>query len=962
MKKTLIIIYTLFLAGMIFSYSKVIKVSASGYTHYDGSVFDQSTTNNEMTYELFMEKQAQVYPNKTHVAVMDGYTYEGGLFEDDQPYFDIFLDDKDISKEGLYIPETGDTTLKIYVEEAGLYHISLDYFTIKGRGASINRGLKINDEYQYKESSSVTLARFWVDEFNVSEGRTKGIDDIRPRQIEKHLWSKKNVEDNMGYYNAPYYFRFEAGLNTITFVSQREPIVLAEVKIYQAPLIKTYEQYYNDHINAGGKVIEDDYRQVVQGEEALMKSSPALNPIAEFGTNKLTPYERYITRYNAIGGVNWRIPGDEITWAVAVEKSGFYLLSLKVIQNFSRGQNATRTLKVNGSIPFREAENLEFKYDSDLQYVTIGKENNLRIYLEAGENEISLQSTIGVYGSIVNKVNSDIQSLRSLYREIVMRTGLSPDPVQDYLLTKYIKDLNLKMTTLKNSLTDSREKVIQISKGRSQLVSVFDRTIYQLDKFLKDEKNIQKGLREFEQNISSLGSWVIQVSEQPLIIDELMVHGESVELPRVRINFFERIWHEIILFIGSFKDVGDFGSSQKVDGPTIEVWTGTGRDQTTIMRQLIDESFVQKNNINVKLKMVNMDILLSATLSGNGPDIAIGVDQKLPVNWGIRNAIKDLTEYDDFNEITHWFSESAMVPLTFDNHVYGLPDTEDFLVMFYREDILNGLGINDIPKTWDDVIDISPVLQKQYLDFYIPVVQGTLSTTLYAMIEQADGSLYINGGRESGLLEPESMEAFLKFTRFFTDYGFVLEANFMNRFRSGEMPIGIANYTLYNSLAVFAPEIQGQWDYGLLPGTINKDGVIDRSTTSSITSSIILKNTKYEDETWEFLKWWHSEDVQLDYARGMEAILGAAARYPTANLKAFSQLPWPAKDYVMLTNQRAYAKGIPTVPGDYIVGRHIDNAFRQVLNENIIPQDSLYQYHLKINEEIARKRKELGLD
>ena len=63
----------------------------------------------------------------------------------------------------------------------------------------------------------------------------------------------------------------------------------------------------------------------------------------------------------------------------------------------------------------------------------------------------------------------------------------------------------------------------------------------------------------------------------------------------------------------------------------------------------------------------------------------------------------------------------------------------------------------------------------------------------------------------------------------------------------------------------------------------------------------------------------------------------------------------------MLKQQRELAVGIPTVPGDYIVGRHIDNAFRAVLNSDVTPQDSLYQYHLKINQEIERKRKELGL-
>ena len=94
----------------------------------------------------------------------------------------------------------------------------------------------------------------------------------------------------------------------------------------------------------------------------------------------------------------------------------------------------------------------------------------------------------------------------------------------------------------------------------------------------------------------------------------------------------------------------------------------------------------------------------------------------------------------------------------------------------------------------------------------------------------------------------------------------------------------------------------------------------------------------------------------------MESILGSAARYNTANKHAFANLPWSARDYKILEEQRLYAKGIPTIPGDYIVGRYIDNAFRNIINEGTNPSDALYNYHLKINAELERKQKELGLE
>jgi len=612
-------------------------------------------------------------------------------------------------------------------------------------------------------------------------------------------------------------------------------------------------------------------------------------------------------------------------------------------------------------LPFTEASQIEIPYSNDLQYVTIGETKNpYYIYLNEGINEITLQANIGVYGNSVKRVNQVIYDLRKIYREIVMRIGLNPDPIQDYRLFKTITDLKNRLIETKEELESIKEEIIAISNSRSGLVSSFDRTIYQIDKFISDEKNIQKGLVEFEQNISSLGTWVIDVSEQPLTIDQVIIHGKDAKLKRAKTNFFEKIWHEFILFLGSFNTQGDFGSSITTDGPTIEVWIGTGRDQANILRQLIDESFVTQQGINVNLKMVNMNVLLSASLSGNGPDVAIGVDQKLPVNWGIRGGIYELTSFSDFDSVKNRYSTSALTPLSFNGLTYGLPDTEDFLVTFYREDILKDIGVEEIPKTWDEVIDISPVLQKQFFEFYLPVTQGTMSPVLYSMIVQNGGQLYLNEGAESGLLTPESLDAFMNFTKLFSDYGFVLEANFVNRFRSGQMPIGVTYFSTYNTLSVYAPEISGQWRYGLIPGILKENEYI-QSSASSITASVIMGKTKYPKESWEFLKWWLSADIQTSYANSMEAVLGAAARYPTANLEAFSNLAWPARDYIMLEKQRDLAVGIPTVPGDYIVGRHIDNAFRSTINTKVTANDSIYNYTLKINEELRRKREELGI-
>ena len=72
---------------------------------------------------------------------------------------------------------------------------------------------------------------------------------------------------------------------------------------------------------------------------------------------------------------------------------------------------------------------------------------------------------------------------------------------------------------------------------------------------------------------------------------------------------------------------------------------------------------------------------------------------------------------------------------------------------------------------------------------------------------------------------------------------------------------------------------------------LKKGNEIDYSVTSTTSATIMLKSSKEKDAAWKFIKWWLGEEAQIGYARNMEAILGAAGRYQTANLKAFDLLP-----------------------------------------------------------------------
>ena len=94
------------------------------------------------------------------------------------------------------------------------------------------------------------------------------------------------------------------------------------------------------------------------------------------------------------------------------------------------------------------------------------------------------------------------------------------------------------------------------------------------------------------------------------------------------------------------------------------------------MKTLCDTTFVNQKGINVILKVVDPGVLLPATLAGTGPDVALNVYNGLPVNYALRNAANDITQFDDFRyEVTEYggkvwldgeanprFADSAMTP------------------------------------------------------------------------------------------------------------------------------------------------------------------------------------------------------------------------------------------------------------------------------------------------------------
>jgi ABC-type glycerol-3-phosphate transport system substrate-binding protein len=338
------------------------------------------------------------------------------------------------------------------------------------------------------------------------------------------------------------------------------------------------------------------------------------------------------------------------------------------------------------------------------------------------------------------------------------------------------------------------------------------------------------------------------------------------------------------------------------------------------------------------------------------------------MDYGLRGAVADISGMPGFDEVAARFHPASMVPFEFEGRVFALPETMNFNMLFYRKDILHEIGLEP-PDNWDEVRKAIAHLSQFHMEFGLPIsghdlVMGDVTDMTFTMfLYQNDGTLYNEEKTRSALDSDISLNAFRDFTRFFTDYNLPNPYDFMNRFRMNEMPLAIADYTTYNALQVFAPEIRGLWGFRPVPGTIREDGSINRAVPTGGSAVVMMQTADDKSAAWEFMKWWTSADTQVQFGRQMESLMGAAARHPTANIEAFSRMPWSVEAYRNLQNQMQYAQGVPQIPGAYFTPRQIRNAFYSVVAEgNIGPREALTDFVRFINDEVRAKRREFGLD
>lgn len=867
--------------------------------------------------------------------------------------------------------QEGSVSWTVNIPETGVYNIKMIYEALESNTNDVEFSLLIDGESPYATASRITLSKRWINESEIKQDSRQN--DIRPGQISTPCWQETPLEDIDGLFNEPLEFYMEAGEHTITFESEKAEFAVKSFTFYQyeAPAAYTAPSD-SDLTQAQGQKI------TLEGETAAYKSSRTLYPTADkssYLTSSANGSSPTKTRYNTIGSGSWTQSTQTVTWEFNVDKAGYYKIGIRGRQNQMRGMYSNRRLYVNGEVPCLEANQIKFYYDTDWSITTPKSENgdDLYFYLQAGTNTISLEAVPGEIGEIMGNLDELVYNINSYYRQIRQITGPDPDEYNNYMIDTAIPSIVPDFKEYAKTLRDKKAEIEKLSGSGGTEAETLEKMAIVLDKCIKKPDLIPEMMSQIKDNITSVSSFVNQYREQPLEVDMIEVATSDQDFTSCDKSFFGSLGFGFKGFIGSFFE--DYNALSDEDESAMECWVMLGRDNAEALQQLISSEYNPTAKTKINLKLVQGGIV-EATFAGKGPDLALFMGGDFPIQLAARGVLTDLTTFSDFDEVKSRFADDATVLYQYNGGTYGLPCDQTFPMLFYRSDILSEYGIDPATdlNTWDGLLNCLPTLQRNYLEvgLILPVMTSTGGTTqvsaitepgnTFAMLLLQQGLNYYNEEQTKTTFDTqEAVNAFDTWTKFYTTYSFQQTYDAFTRFRTGDMPVVIQNYTFYNQLSVAAPEIKGCWGFQPVPGTVQEDGTINHAANSNGSGAIIFTKAADQEGAWDFIKWFTSTDAQVKYGNNIESILGTMGRYATANEEALQQLSWTTSEVNLLLDQLNSQVEIPIIPASYGVTRNVMNAFRAVVNDYDNARDTLFWYNKDINDEITRKLEDLGL-
>ncbi|MBF6625971.1 extracellular solute-binding protein [Aerococcaceae bacterium zg-BR9] len=861
-------------------------------------------------------------------------------------------------EKGLKIENQKENSFVVDAPESAWYYFGFDYQGDSESVLPFSYKMKIDGEVPFVEAENLILRTNWSRRDSLKKDRFGN--EIIPDVEQVSEIQEGYIADKTGLFGNNMSIYLEKGRHTIDIKS-----IEGSINIYTFYLKNRINNMANKSENI--KANSNGNNIAIEGENIYRQNASYIRPISVYN-NKLSPYNNKFKVLNTLDGTSYKNVGDKVEYEFEVPEDGVYYLSLNYEQSAQVDFPVFLEVLIDNKIYSENLLSYGIPYNRSYGVHTFQKDNKEKIAfsLSKGKHIISFEITRKPLAKIINEIEDIITEINQLSREIELILGGMVDKNRDINLNEYIDNVPDKIIKWADRLAVVLESVKELSHsektpGAFNQIELAEKQLRQLASKPRTIANRWNELSKGGASITSKLAGLLQSQlNNGISIDKLWLHQDKIE--HVEPNVFTDIVDGLQRFYYSFKKQ-DYSINQNSEN--LQVWVNRPRQYIEILQALSDQYFTSKTGIKVDFSLMpNQNKLILANTAGKQPDVALGVGYALPFDLAIRDALADLTEFPDYDEVVSSIVPNLLIPGMIGEKSFAIPETMNFYVMFYRKDILEQVGM-EVPETIQDMAEMMPVLKQRGMGIFYPTASLGTSFKIFPwtmpIVYQNGGMFFGDTILESGLENEKTIEGIKMLTDLFTVYSLPIDVpSFYQEFRNGTIPLGISDFGSYNLMLNAAPEIANLWDIALMPGLENKNNQIERWSSGGAESSVMFDKSDKKDQAWEFLKWWHSKETQLQFGTTLQTYYGQEYMWNTANLDAFAELPWSSQHKDVILKQSEWIMEVPRVLGGYMVEREVSRLYTSV----VIDGDNLRKSNdlsiKRISREIVKKLEEFG--
>ncbi|HKG55189.1 MAG TPA: extracellular solute-binding protein [Anaerolineales bacterium] len=420
-----------------------------------------------------------------------------------------------------------------------------------------------------------------------------------------------------------------------------------------------------------------------------------------------------------------------------------------------------------------------------------------------------------------------------------------------------------------------------------------------------------------------------------------------------------RTLHKIALFTLAFLFlIGATGCAPKeaAAGPvTIHILT---MDQAGLKPAEIDQiarDFEAKNpDIKVNMEYLGYDFIhdkITTGMAANPPAYdAVMIDVIWPDEFIKAGYLLDVTSRVT-PEMKSGIFPASWNGVTRNGKIYGMPWLMDVKYFMYNKDMLQKAGITDPPKTWEELVDQAKTIkEKGIVEF--PIVwswnqkEGVVCD--YAVLLYGNGGSFVDASGKPAFNNDKGVEA-LAWMKQTIDDGLSNPSSVSSdenavrdNFIAGQSAFAVNWLFQYSdSNDASKSKIAGQAAFAPMPVfQAGADAGVKGSSVDGSSSFAVMATTPYPDQTWKFLTYLASNEVQTKYSAEMLPIW--KADFEGDALKTLEgATPTNPITVPAFLSQFPFANERPTVPYYNEASAALQLAIQEALTGVKSPKDAL---------------------